>query len=149
MGIHGIRMSTDTLETYRHSGKFTAQGLLLPIAAAGVVGYPLGLAYAYLVRWIPIVYVNILVTAGYGYAFGWLTMRLLKTGKVRNTALAAACGALAGLIGVYWNWNGHIHVLFENSPWFFRPHQILRAMGYLYEHGSWTIGHGGSQGDTV
>jgi hypothetical protein len=142
-------MSADTLETYRHSGKFTFQGLLLPIAAAAVVGYPLGLAYAFLVRWIPIVYINLLITVGYGFAFGWLTMRLLKTGKVRNTALATTCGALAGLIGVYWNWNGHVHVLFESSPWFFRPDQIARAMGYLYAHGSWTIGHGGSGGDTV
>jgi len=142
-------MSTDTLDTYRHSGKFTVQGLLLPVAAAAVVGFPLGLAYAYLVRWIPFIYVNVLVTFGYAFAFGWLTTRLLKTGRVRNTVLAATAGLVAGVLAVYWDWNGHVHVLFEDSPWFFLPGQILAAMGYLYDHGSWTIGHGGSPGDTV
>jgi len=142
-------MSSDTLEVYRHSGKFTTQGLLLPIAAAAVVGYPLGLAYAYLIRWIPIAYVNMLVTAGYGFVFGWLTQRLLKSGRVRNKALAGLCGAIAGLIGLYWNWNGHVHLLFSDKIWFFRPDQIVRAMGYLYEHGSWTISSHGSGGDAV
>jgi len=139
-------MSSDTLEVYRHSGKYTTSGLLLPLAAAVTVGYPLGLAYAYLIRWIPIAYINLLVTFGYGFVFGWLTQRLLKSGRVRNKVLAGICGTLAGLIGLYWNWNGHLHVLFKDTIWFFRPDQIGQAMAYLYDHGSWTISSHGSEG---
>lgn len=142
-------MSSDTLDTYRHSGKFTPQGLLLPIATAAIVGFPLGIAYAYSVRWIPLVYVNLLVTCAYGFAFGWLTKWLLQQGRVRNPSAAAACGFISGVIALYWNWNGHVHVLFPEGGWFFRPDQIARAMGYLYDNGSWTIGHGGSGGGAV
>jgi hypothetical protein len=71
-------MSADLLETYRHSGKFNPPGLILPAIAAAVVGLPLGMAYAYVVRWIPFIYLNLLITLGYGFAFGWLTSRLLR-----------------------------------------------------------------------
>jgi hypothetical protein len=51
-------MSADLLETYRHSGKFNPPGLILPVVAAAVIGLPLGIAYAYVVRWIPFVYLT-------------------------------------------------------------------------------------------
>ena len=134
-------MNSDTLETYRHSGRFNALGLVLAVAAAGLLCLPLGLAYAYLIRWIPFVYVNILVTFGYGFAFGWVTTRLLKAGHVRNPALAGLCGLAAGLLGLYGEWSGHLHVLFEDAPWYFLPDDIFQTLPLLYEKGSWSF-HG-------
>ena len=135
---------SDTLETYRHSGKFNAPGLVLVVAAAAAIGFPLGLAYSYLLRWIPFVYVNVLATCGYGFVFGWVTTRILKASQVRNTALAILCGLAAGLIGLYLEWSGHLHVLFDDGPWFFRPDQILRGMAILYAEGSWGMRSGGN-----
>ncbi len=138
------RMSTDTLETYRHSGKFNPHGVVLPIVAAAVLGFPLGYVYAYGLRWIPFIYVNILLTFAYGFGFGWLTSRILKASHVRNTTLATLCGLGVGLIALYWEWDGHLHALFTGAPWFFRPDQIVRGMGLLYKEGSW-----GFHGTTV
>lgn len=135
---------SDTLETYRHSGKFNAPGLVLVVAAAAAIGFPLGLAYAYLIRWIPVVYVNVVLTCGYGFAFGWVTTRILKASQVRNTTLAVLCGLAAGFIALYMEWSAHLHVLFEDAPWFFRPDQIVRAMALLYEEGSWGMRSGGN-----
>ena len=132
-------MSADTLETYRHSGKFNAPALGLAVGAAVAVGVPLGLAYAYAVRWIPFIYINFFVTLGYGFAFGWLTTRILKAGHVRNTMLAALSGLAAGLIALYCEWSGHIHVVFEDAPWFLRPDEVVRGVKLLYESGSWTF----------
>jgi len=135
-------MSADTLRVYRHSGKFTLQGLALPLGAAAVAGWPLGLAYAFLTHWIPFIYFNVLLAFGYGAAFGWLGVWLLKLGKVRNTALTVLCGALVGAIALYFEWNGHLTLLFKPAPWLLAPDQIRRGIAYLYEHGSWSLHSG-------
>src|SRR5690348_2250719 len=100
---------SDTLAAYRHSGKFNAPGLVLSVVVAAALGFPLGLAYAYLIRWIPFIYVNILATAGYGFVFGLVTTKVLKATQVRNTALAGLCGLAAGLIALYCDWSGSLH----------------------------------------
>jgi hypothetical protein len=135
---------SDTLEAYRHSGKFNAPGLVLSLVAAAAVGFPLGLVYAYLIRWIPFIYVNFLATLGYGFVFGWMTTRILKSSHVRNTALAALCGLAAGLIALYCEWSAHIHTLFKDAPWFFRPDQIVSGMKLLYAEGSWGMRSSGN-----
>ena len=137
-------MNADTLETYRHSGKFRAEGMVLSVAAAAAIGFPLGLAYAYLLRWVPFIYVNILATFGYGFVFGWVTTRILKASQMRNPALAALCGLAAGLMALYGEWSGHLHTLFKDAPWFFRPDQILRTIPLLYEQGTWGMKSGGN-----
>jgi hypothetical protein len=137
-------MNADTLQTYKHSGKFNPLGLVLAIGAAAAVGFPLGLAYAYIVRWIPFIYVNFFATLGYGFAVGWVTSRILKTSQVRNTSLAALAGLAAGLIALYMEWSGTLHALFEGSPWFFLPDEVMRGMSLLYEQGSWGLRSGGN-----
>jgi hypothetical protein len=135
---------SDTLATYRHSGKFNAQGLALCVIAAAIVAFPLGLAYAYLIRWVPFIYVNFLATLGYGFAFGWMTTQVLKFTQVRNTALAALCGLLAGVLALYGEWSGHLHALFDEAPWLFRPDEIMRGMQVLYAEGSWGLRSSGN-----
>ena len=137
-------MNVNTLQTYKHSGKFNPLGLGLAIAVAAAFGYPLGLGYAYIIRWIPFIYINFFITLGYGFAFGWVTSRILKTSQVRNTSLAALAGLAAGLIALYLEWSGTLHVLFEDSPWFFLPDEVMRGMALLYEQGSWGLRSGGN-----
>jgi hypothetical protein len=135
---------SDTLEAYRHSGKFNLSAVGLSLGAAAVAGFPLGLAYSYLIRWVPFIYLNMLATCAYGGVFGWMTMRLLKAGQVRNTGLAALCGLGAGLLALYGEWSGHIHTLFDEAPWVCTPEEILRGMKILYEEGSWGMKSGGN-----
>jgi hypothetical protein len=132
-------MSPDTLSVYRHSGKFHAWAPALAVGAAALAGLPLGYAYAYAIRWIPFIYINFFVTVGYGFAFGWLGARLMKAGHVRNPRFAALCGLTAGLIGLYGEWSAHLHVVFDDAPWFFTPAEVLRGMSLLYESGSWSL----------
>ena len=138
-------MNTETFQVYRHSGKFGVHGPLLALVAAVVAGFPLGFAYAYLVKWIPIVYVNFFATIGYGVLFGFLSGWLMKFGKVRNTAVASLTGMLAGAIALYFSWNGHIHATFQGAPIFCWPGEIVTGMKQLYDEGSW----GMHSGDTV
>ncbi len=124
---------------YRHSGKFGAHGPALVLGAAAVLGLPAGFFYAYLVRWMPFVYVNFLATAGYGAVFGLTSFWLLKTARVRNTRVAAASAGVAGLIGLYLAWSAHIHATFDGAPWLCRPIEVLGGMLSLFETGSWSL----------
>lgn len=136
-------MSTEKFEVYRHSGKFGIHGPVMALGAALVLAYPLGFAYSYLLKWIPFVYVNFLLTAGYGFGFGLLGGMLLRFGKVRNTLVAALSGLGIGLVALYFEWNGHVHALFKDAPALCLPQEILGAMQALYEHGSWGLRSGG------
>lgn len=140
-------MNTETYQFYRHSGKFSPHGLALALIVPIAAGFPLGYVYAYLIKWIPFIYLNIFMTAGYGVLFGFLAGWMLKFGKVRNNALAALCGLLAGTVGMYFGWNGHIHAYFEEAPVFCMPGELLNGIKYLYAHGSWAF-HGGDSNVT-
>lgn len=129
---------------YRHSGKFGVHGPVLAIMAAVIIGYPLGILYSYLIKWIPFIYLNFFITAGYGVAFGFLTAFLLKFAKVRNGVVAALTGTIVGGCAWYLSWNGHAHALLKGSaPALLLPDEMLRFMKFLDETGTWSIGFSG------
>ena len=137
-------MSAAPLQAYRPSGKFTAAGLVVPLLAGAAVAFPLGLGYAKALRWIPFVYINMLATCAYGFALGWLTNLTVKHTRVRNVAFATLLGAAVGGLGVYFEWSGFIWAVWEDAPLFSPPGDILAAMSFLYEHGSWGMKSGGN-----
>jgi hypothetical protein len=130
---------------YKHSGKFNPLIPLLALLAAVIAGIPLGLLYGSLMKWIPFIYLNVLITFGYGMAFGVLTVLLMKAGKVRNNFVAFLGGAGVGMIAWYFAWNGCIHSLADKAPWILSPMQIRDAADYLYTNGSWSIGFSGHE----
>jgi hypothetical protein len=133
-------MSDNYHPFYRHSGRFGVHGPLLGVLAAVLAGYPLGIAYAYLIKWIPFIYLNLFITIGYGLAFGLIAMPLLKFAKVRNTPIAVLTGLAMGLIAAYFSWNGFIHAMLKEPPTLVTLGQLFRVMGVFYEEGSWGIG---------
>lgn len=135
-------MNPQNCAVYRHSGKFGVHGPVLTIFVAIGAAFILGLVYSYLIKWIPIIIFNFLLTAGYGFVFGLLTGFILKFCKVRNTMVTVLSGMAVGFIAVYFNWNGHIHALFDDVPWLLLPNQIFAVMEILYREGSWGLTDG-------
>ncbi len=133
-------METGTLRPYRHSGKFAPSALIVLPLAAVLLGWPLGFAYGYLIKWIPFVYLNIFIVLGYGAVLGAASDLLLAKCHVRNVVVAFVLAALVGVLAIYFQWNGHVNALFEQAPLVCRPRGIWIAMQFLYEHGSWSIG---------
>jgi len=129
---------------YKHSGKFGPHGPVLAIIAALVVGYPLGILYSYLIKWIPFIYLNFFITVGYGAAYGLMTAVIMKFAKVRNGTVAAVTGLIAGLCGSFLSWNGFLHSITDDAPLFINFAQLSKIMKFFYDHGSWGIGTGGS-----
>jgi hypothetical protein len=139
-----MNMSAGPHQFYRHSGKFGVHGPLLAVLAACLLGYPLGIAYAYLIEWIPFVYLNFFITLFYGMAFGLLSAFLLRSARVRNTFVATLTGLAAGLCAYYFSWNGYVHTLVTDPPRLADFGQLSRLNSTLYTVGSWGIGSSGT-----
>jgi hypothetical protein len=137
-------MELGSLRPYRHSGKFGFHALLLVPLVGALLGWPLGFGYAYLIKWIPIVYLNILITLGYGFVVGFAVAAALKFCRVRNVPVAFLLATVVGLLANYFQWNGHMHALLSGAPWLCAPTGIWGVMQQLFEHGSWAMRHGGN-----
>jgi hypothetical protein len=135
---------SEAFQIYRHSGKFGLHGPILALVAAAALAFPLGFAYAYLVKWIPFIYLNFLLTAGYGFVFGVVSAWVLRLAKTRNTGVAVLCGLLAGLFALYFEWSAHIHAVFKGAPVLCTPLQLWGGVQQLYEDGSWSLRGGGN-----
>lgn len=132
-------MKPAIFQKYRHSRKFGAHGPLLNLLVAVAVGFPVGLIYAYITTWLPFVYLNALITVGYGALVGVVGAEIMKRCRVRNNAVAVVGALASGLVVLYFIWSAHVHVTYKGAPILSGPAAILEAMRDLYARGSWTL----------
>jgi len=101
---------------YKPSGSYSPMAFLLFVLACLIVIPILSTIYAYAIWYIPIPYVNFLVTGVFGFVVGLaVTILALKYGKVRNNTVATVLGILAGLWALYFHWAVWIDLVFHIS----------------------------------
>jgi len=99
---------------YQPSGRFSPSSFLYFILASAIAIPLLALAYTYLIWYIPFFYINLFITAGFGFAAGIVISHLaIKIGKVRNATLALIFGLLGGLIALYFSWAIWVDLVFN------------------------------------
>lgn len=128
-------------EQYQSSGRIGALGIPAMLIAALGVGVGLGIVYAYVIAWIPIIYVSILATGGFAFALGFSISLAGSLGHVRNGTIAHVFGLFAGLVGLYaaWAWDGYAR--FEGEyPVCWDPQQLWVYVNMIYENGAWGMG---------
>ncbi|EIW94093.1 hypothetical protein HMPREF1321_0403 [Capnocytophaga sp. oral taxon 412 str. F0487] len=151
---------------YKPSGKFSPISFVYFILVCTIVLPILATIYAYLIWYIPIIYLNFLVTFGFGFAIaftvGYLVVRL---GKVRNYGLAILFALIASLVAYYLQWvvwadlaintsevygNKQIGVAVSNVQieqllyLLGHPSDLFGLIGLINEEGTWAI-----KGNTV
>jgi len=118
----------------------------------------LALAYTYASWYIPIVYLNILLTIVFAFAVGFLVNKfVIEKGKVRNKTLGIVFGLIAGLVAMYFNYAIWINLLFglegagpEGSliqqilAWVISPIAVFGTMKEINAVGTWGIKSSGS-----
>jgi hypothetical protein len=141
------------MDTYRHSGAISPVGIFTASAAGIVTAAVLGIAYAFAVAYIPIVYVNALLTFGFGWLMGQAVGWGAKAGKIRNPFVATAYGFIAGAIGLYIAWGTDCLARFvipEALPVSYleayQPDLLLFYIQAFYEQGLWSIKGGTVKG---
>ncbi len=133
---------------YRHSGVVPISGLIQTSFAGLGTAISLGAIYGYAAAWSPIIYLNLALTAGFGFVMGWLINRSARAGRIRNPLAPAAIGFVSSLAGLYFAWAGDMCArasLLQNGNIFMAldPRVMLHYMEWFYENGAWTIGKGG------
>ncbi len=130
-------MSETKVEVYKHSGRWSPIGVLASLAIVTAIALPGSFIYSYCVFYFPFDILCFIATGAYGFICGFITVRYVKKWKVRNNAIAALVGLLAGSMALYLAWSAYAHVMYEDSAWFYFPWEVWELMEYLYEHGSW------------
>lgn len=137
---------------YHHSGRFSAIGLLLGFIATSLVGSALAVIYAYGIRYIPFVYINVLLTLGFGLVLGLLAGRFVVQFKIRNATLAYAMTFLAVLVSYYLAWVAWIAAHLRGGDMQVsmlrlaqHPRIVWELIKMFNEHGTWSIGRNSSE----
>lgn len=133
-------------ELYRHSNKFTPQGLLAGIVAGVAAAIPLGFLYVYGIWSIPEAKLRGLCPVGYGAAIGAACGLALVRGKVRNAKWAGIASGAACLFALYFSWAVWIlHLMFPsywilNPTWLvFQPQKMWKIILSVNAQGTWAM----------
>ena len=124
------------MQTYKHSGRVPVAGLLWSLMVGGATAALLGVVYAYATNYIPLVYINFLLTIGYGAAIGGAVGAGARMGRVRNLPVVVSGGVLMGLVGLYVAWAFDPMARFGFSP-VFDPLALYAYVQVFYENGFW------------
>src|SRR5262245_9679954 len=130
---------------YRHSGIVPIGGLIQTIFAGLGSAISIAIAYSYAMVYIPIIYLNFLGTAGFGFIIGYLVKQSARAGKIRNRVVPAVIGFVSGLAGVYFAWGADL-LARQGAPGnlgflaAFRPEILWSYIQWFYENGQWGIG---------
>lgn len=132
---------------YKPSGEVTLAGLAAGVGGGLVVAVALGFAYAYLISYIPIVYLNILCVIGYALVLGAASAALVRWGKMRNPAVGMFIAMFVTLVSYYVSWAVWLSITVSNdefgiSPWTLarNPLGLWEVLQLVNEKGAWSIG---------
>jgi hypothetical protein len=124
---------------YQESGKANAQGIAMVVGGGLAAAALLGAIYAYASFYIPLIYLNVLLTVFFGVGLGWVLGKAAYHGKVRNANLMMAAAALIGLVGIYVAWVFWVHAFTEQEILSFAPGDVTDMMSLLSFTGVWSI----------
>ena len=144
---------------YKPSGKFSPLSFVYLLLVCAVVLPILAAIYAYAIWYIPFVYLNFLVTAGFGFVIAIAVGQIvIKIGKVRNYGLAIFFALIASLVAYYLQWivwadlaintgevigNKKIGVAVSNVQFdqllylLANPSELFGLIGLINEEGTW------------
>ena len=144
---------------YTPSGKFSPLSFVYLLLVCAVVLPILAAIYAYAIWYIPFVYLNFLVTAGFGFVIAIAVGQIvIKIGKVRNYGLAIFFALIASLVAYYLQWivwadlaintgevigNKKIGVAVSNVQFdqllylLANPSELFGLIGLINEEGTW------------
>lgn len=134
------------VDYYQHSGKAPLIGWLLAAAAGVPMAIVGGVIYAFATVYIPIIYLNFLLTFIFSISIGLAVSWGAKRGHVRSPNIVGTIAGCAAIIGMYAAWGADMlaRVGAENVPsvWScFEPEELWAYVKAFYEQGQWTIGH--------
>ncbi len=141
---------------YQPSNRFKPTGLVDGMAASFIVAIFLGLAYAFAIGMMPIIYGDLILCGGFGYLVGIMTARLMILRKVRNLRIVRIVAIVSALVGYYTCWVVWVYSILSKwdttltpTPLIENPAFLWRAILAINEQGTWSVGTHGMAGGNV
>lgn len=130
------------LEAYKETGKVTLTGVLLLLITTILCSVVLGVAYAYAIHYIPLIYLNLLCVMGVGYGIAYAMKAVSKYGKVRNTLITTLFSFITAVLTVYVQWVFWLKIIYEGAI-ILNPIEIYYTLiYYIMPYGTWGFGAG-------
>ena len=154
------------LRVYSPSGAFSIAGTLVSLVAGSAAGVILGAVYAYANHHSPIIYLNVFLTMGFGFALGWLNAKSIHMFHIRNGIVAAAIGLIVFAVAYVAHWcvyipavlvsfnenvsSLNIPLILETAVDFAKnPGMTWEWIKAINENGVWSITSPGSRGSGI
>ncbi|WP_254513162.1 hypothetical protein [Anatilimnocola floriformis] len=132
------------MHRYSPSGAVPIAGGLMTVAGGLFAAAAMAFVYAFIIRWIPFIYLNFLATLGFGMGMGIVITMLASMGKIRSPLFVRFTWLLTLLFGyyVYWGMTMWAHGAWQLGLQVFMPRAVIMFAGYLFENGSWGLKNG-------
>lgn len=124
---------------YEHSGTVGVAGIIYMVLLGAVGAVVLGAIYGYAIYYIPLIYLNFIITIGFGWGVGFLVGKGGKAGKVRNSKALLLLGLVLGLFAEYTGWVSWIYAYTDQQTLVLSPLVILDFAGAISQGGIWSI----------
>lgn len=140
-------MTTATPLTESRS-PYSAASVVKAVVGTVVAAWVLAWVYGPVEHWSPIVYLNIVLAFGYGWAVGVVGRGFLRRSRIDSRRAATVVGVLGGLAAVWFAWATYLWVLagynFEAYlDLLTNPFNIRHLAAFLSENPAWSIGRRG------
>ncbi|HSE50085.1 MAG TPA: hypothetical protein VLA96_12825 [Terriglobales bacterium] len=123
---------------YKHSGKYSLGGAIYALVVGSVILCVGAFVYAYLILYLPFVYINALITAGYGIVLGFTCATLLKKKKVRSDGVAVGLTFVLTSVAYYFGWATWVWALARRTDTSIAPFSLLVGL-VLWPPALWEI----------
>ncbi|MDR2366959.1 MAG: hypothetical protein LBF58_02435 [Deltaproteobacteria bacterium] len=126
-------------EYYHPSGKFSPAALIFIPLVTSVVASILGIAYAYLTWYNPIVYIGIVFPLAYSYGVYFFSSWALDITPVRNNLLAFVLFFFGGLVGYVFHALVWLNLFIHQTDQVFQIGSDSRAFGFVVSTVNWKV----------
>ena len=131
---------------YRHSGSFSPTLLVLGVLIALVGALLVAWIYAYAIYYIPFIYINVFLTAGFGFALGMISVHVMRGAKLRNGGFFGAVALLITAVAFYGHWAASVGIVLRASDVdimamdvALQPRAMWGTILDINEAGAWSI----------
>ncbi len=132
-------MTTAQPTYYEPSGAVGPLGVIACLAVGPPIAWVLGLIYAYLIFYIPFVYLNFLITVGLGFAMGLVAIGCIRTGHVRSPFAGFGMGLFLGGLALWFQWSRWMAIFTEHTIDTYSPLLLGASMAVTASEGAWSI----------
>lgn len=124
---------------YKPSGQFNPLVFIYSLIVCCTVVPLLGYLYALGIHYIPFIYINFILSAGFGFGVAIALSFASSAGKNRNVFITYLLSAVTGLVSLYFHWGFWLSLTLEQdlSLFILEPSFMLETIPFINENGTW------------